>query len=147
MPRGGVPGREGHWCQHTVPKCANCRGPHFAQANACPKKKAARSDAKGWRSPPPKWRQRDEASPPEDPPTVAQETPGDRPEVEEEYEPASGEAMEEQGNGAGRGGAEAESFLRFSFSFSFLFSFVSAFGAQETPLWLATVCGRGQWSC
>ena len=87
------------------------------------------------------------ASQPEDPPTGTQETPGDRPEVEEEYEPASGEAMEEQGNGAGRGGAEAESFLRFSFSFSFLFSFVSAFGAQETLLWLATVCGRRQWSC
>ena len=29
------------------------------------------------------------------PPIGAQETPGDRPEVEEEYEPASGEAMEE----------------------------------------------------
>ena len=39
--------KEGHWCRHTVAKCANCKGPHFAQANACPKKKAARAEAKG----------------------------------------------------------------------------------------------------
>ena len=42
-------------CQHTVEK--NCRGPHFAQANACPKKRAACGDAKGWRSPSPTWKQ------------------------------------------------------------------------------------------
>ena len=93
-PVEGCRARKGHWRQHTVPKCANCRGPHFARANACPKK-AARGDAKGWRSPSPKWRQRGEASQPEDPPTGTQETPGDMPEVEGEYEPASGEAMEE----------------------------------------------------
>ena len=32
---------------NTVAKCANCGGPHFGQAKACPKKKAARSEAKG----------------------------------------------------------------------------------------------------
>ena len=52
-PVEGCRARKGHWCQHTVPKCANCRGPHFAQANACPKKKAARGDAKGWSGGPP----------------------------------------------------------------------------------------------
>ena len=94
-PAEGCRARKGHWCRRAVPECANCRGPHFAQANACPEKKAARGDAKGWRSPSPKWKQRGEASLPEDPPTGTQEPPGDRPEVEEEYEPASGEAMEE----------------------------------------------------
>ena len=53
--------KKGHWCKRTVVKCANCGGPDFGQAKACPKKKAARRDAKGWRSPSPKWRQRGEA--------------------------------------------------------------------------------------
>ena len=97
----GCRAKKGHWCQHTVTKCANCKGPHFAQANACPKK-AARGDAKGWRSPSPTWRQRGKTSPPEEPPTDAQETPRGRIEVEE-YEPASEEAMEEYGP---RGGSD-----------------------------------------
>ena len=53
--------KKGHWCKHTVAKCANCGGPHFGQAKACPKKKAARIEARGWRSPSPRWRQRGEA--------------------------------------------------------------------------------------
>ena len=89
---GGVPG-QGHRCQHTVAKCANCRGPHFGQANACPKKKAARGDAKGWRSPSPTCRQRGEASRPEEPPTTTQGTLGDEMEVKKEHEPGP-EGME-----------------------------------------------------
>ena len=46
----GCRAKKGHWCQHTVAKCANCRGPHFAQANVCPKKSTARGDAKWWGS-------------------------------------------------------------------------------------------------
>ena len=45
--------RKGRRCGHTVAKCANCGGPHFAPAKASPKKKAARSEAGGWRSPSP----------------------------------------------------------------------------------------------
>ena len=76
-------------------KCANCKGPHPAQANDCPKKKAARGDAKGWRSLSPKWRQRGKASPPEAPPATAGETKEGGKEVEEQYEPASEGAMGE----------------------------------------------------
>ena len=39
--------KQGQWCNHTVAKCANRKRPHFAQANAYPKKKAARGDANG----------------------------------------------------------------------------------------------------
>ena len=52
-PVEGCQAKKDHWCKHTVVKCGNFRGPHFAQANACPKRRAARSDAKGWRSPSP----------------------------------------------------------------------------------------------
>ena len=31
---------KGHWCKHTVAKCANYGGPHFGQARVYPKKKA-----------------------------------------------------------------------------------------------------------
>ena len=75
-------------------KCANCRGPHFAQANACPKK-AARGDTKGWRPPSPKWRQRGETSQPEQPPTTAGGEPEGEVEEETQHEPAPGEEMEE----------------------------------------------------
>ena len=72
-------------------KCANCGGPHFAQAKACPKKKAARSEAEGWRSPPPSGgsllRQ--------EPPTSAEGEKGGEMEVEEVwYESGLGEEME-----------------------------------------------------
>ena len=72
--RGGVPDREGPLVSthRGVAKCANYRGPHFSQANACLKKKAARGDAKGWRSPSPKWRQKGETLRPEYPPTTAE---------------------------------------------------------------------------
>ena len=54
-----------------------------------------RGDARGRRSPPPTWRQRGRASPPEEPPSSAQETPRDDMEVEE-CAPASEEATEEK---------------------------------------------------
>ena len=80
MPCGGFRVKKGHWCQHTVAKCANFRGPHFAQANVCPGKRTARSDAKRWRPPSPTWRQRGKISQPEEPPTGTQETNGGKPE-------------------------------------------------------------------
>ena len=72
------------------------QGPHFAQANACPRKKAARVDTKGCRSPSPTWRKRGKTSPPEEPPSSAQEMPRDEMEVEEEYASASEKAMGEE---------------------------------------------------
>ena len=87
---------KGHRCGHTVAKCANCGGPHFAQAKACPKKKAARGEAKGWRSPSPKWRQPAEAEQPEEPQATAEGEKG-KGEVEVEevgHESSSGEDME-----------------------------------------------------
>ena len=88
--------KKGHWCRHTVAKCASCKGPHFAQANACAKKKAARGEAKGWRSPSPRWRQRvEETQQPEEPSTTAETGPEGEVEMEREHGSASGEAMEE----------------------------------------------------
>ena len=51
-PVEGYRAKKGHWCQHTAVKCANCRGPHFAQANVCPKKRTAYGGAKGAGLPP-----------------------------------------------------------------------------------------------
>ena len=68
---------------------------HFGQANACPKKKAAHGDAKRWRSPSPKWRQRGVASIPEQPPTTAGGEPEGEVEEETQNEPDPGEEMEE----------------------------------------------------
>ena len=78
-------------------KCANCKGPHFAQANVCPKKKATRREAKGWRSLSPKWRQRvEETQQPEEPLTEAERGPEGEAEVATEAGQApEGEAMEE----------------------------------------------------
>ena len=87
--------KKGQWCQHTVAKWANCKGPHLAQANAFAKKKAARGEAKGWRSPPPRWRQREESQQPEEPSSTAESGRTGEVEVEAEQEPAGGEAMEE----------------------------------------------------
>ena len=95
-PVEGCLAKKGHWCRHTVARCGNCRDPHFAQANTCPKKEATRRDARGWGPPSPTWRQRGRASPPEEPPSSAQETPRDEMEVEEEYASTSEEAMEEE---------------------------------------------------
>ena len=87
---------KGHWCRHTVAKCANCKGPHFAQAKVCPKKKAARSEAKGWRSPPPRWKQPAEAEQPGDPQATARGAVEGEVEVEEvRHESSSGKEMEE----------------------------------------------------
>ena len=96
-PVEGCEVKKGHWCRHTVAKCANCKGPHFAQANVCPKKKAARGEAKGWRSPSPKWRQRVEGTQqPEEPLTEAERGPeGEAEVVTEAGQAPEGEAMEE----------------------------------------------------
>ena len=67
---------------NTVAKYGNIGGPHFAQANACPKKRAAGGEAKGWRSPSPTWRQRGQASRPEGPPANTQEKSGEEMVVE-----------------------------------------------------------------
>ena len=93
-PVEGCGATKGHWCKHTVARCANCKGPHFGQAKACPKKKAARGEAKGWRSPSHKWRQRGEASRPEEPPsTTREETEGAVEGGETRHESPSGERM------------------------------------------------------
>ena len=86
-PVEGYQAGKGHWCQHTVPKCAKCRGPHFAQANACPKKKAVPGDAKGRRSFSAKWRPRGGASLPEYLSVGTQEALGDWPEVKRSTSP------------------------------------------------------------
>ena len=91
----GCRAKKGHWCQRTVAKCANCRGPHFAQARVCAETRAACNEAKGWRSPPPTWRQRGKPSPLEELLAGTKEAPRVRPEVEEKSESALGEAMEE----------------------------------------------------
>lgn len=85
---------KGHWCRHTVARCANCKGSHFAQAKVCPKK-AARNGAKGWRSPSPRWREPAAAVQPEDPPTTADWEDEGEVEVEDvRHESSSGEEME-----------------------------------------------------
>ena len=43
---------------HGTVKCANCGGPHGARADACAVKREARGEAKGWRSPSPKRREK-----------------------------------------------------------------------------------------
>ena len=78
-------------------RCANCKGPHFAQAKVWPKKKAARREAKGWRSRSPKLRQPAEAARPDEPPiTTGGETEAEVVEGEDVgHESGSGEEMEE----------------------------------------------------
>ena len=78
-------------------KCANCRGPHIAQANAYPRKRATRSEAKGWRSPSPKRRQQgEEPQQPEEPPAAAETGQEGNAGAGVEQAPATGgEAMEE----------------------------------------------------
>ena len=48
----------GRPCAHGVVKCANCGGPHGARADACAAKREARVEARGWRSPSPKRREK-----------------------------------------------------------------------------------------
>ena len=133
-PVKGCRAKKGHWCQHTVARCANCRGPHFAQANVC-LKRMARGEAKGCRSSSIEWRQRGEATQPEDPPAGTQETRGEEPDGEKEHEPAMEEAMKEWGSGAGLGGQGGAKggWIRSSFSRAFFFflcfSFVFPYGS------------------
>ena len=86
---------KGYWWRHAVAMCANCKGPHAGHALACPTKNAARSEAKGWRSPSPRWRQQD-ASPRLDPPPTATGQRKGEEEVEEtRHESSSGEEIDE----------------------------------------------------
>ena len=84
-------------------KCANCGGSHGARADACAAKREARLSARGWRSPPPPWRERGARAPegaaeapgaPEDEVPTAQEGMEGETEVEVEVEPTL-EEMEE----------------------------------------------------
>ena len=49
---------KGRPCPHGAVKCANCGGPHGARADACAAKRKARVEARGWRSPSPKRREK-----------------------------------------------------------------------------------------
>ena len=49
---------KGHPCPHGAVKCANCGGPHGARADVCGAKREARGEARGWRSLPPKRREK-----------------------------------------------------------------------------------------
>ena len=89
----------GRGCPHETAKCANCKGPHWARAEACAAKKEARQLAWRWKSPPRprrEWAWRGTA-----PKRLEDETPvasegGEEveAEVEERIEP-SAEEMEE----------------------------------------------------
>ena len=59
-PVEGCRAGRGRGCSHTTTRCANCKGPHGARADACAAKKEARQLAWRWRSPP---RQRREKGP------------------------------------------------------------------------------------
>ena len=65
----------GRSCPHGTVKCANCGGPHGAKADACAAKREARGEAKGWRSPSPKRRERGKR--PEEPEERATATQGE----------------------------------------------------------------------
>ena len=49
---------KGRPCPHGTAKCANCGGPHGARADACAAKREARGEARGWRSPSPRRREK-----------------------------------------------------------------------------------------
>ena len=89
----------GRLCPHGTAKCANCGGPHGARADACAAKREARQCARGWRSPPPKRKERGaerstEAPEVADPAAQGGEVGGE-PETERVVEPGP-EGMEEQ---------------------------------------------------
>ena len=50
-PAEGCRAGRGRGCSHTTTRCANCKGPHGARADACAAKKEARQLAWRWRSP------------------------------------------------------------------------------------------------
>ena len=86
---GSVTGADTPWSGAPIARALTSR-------KVCPKKKAARSEAKGWRSSSPRWRQPAEAAQPEDPQVTADGEVEGEVEVEEvRHEPNSGEAREE----------------------------------------------------
>ena len=77
-------------------KVCKLRGPPLRAGLSLREKKAARSEAEGWRSPSPKWWQPAQAAQPEEPPAGASGEGGGDMEVEEiRHESSSGEDMEE----------------------------------------------------
>lgn len=56
---------KGRLCPHGTVKCVNCGGPHGARADACATKREAPGEAREWRSPSPKRREKDRG--PEEP--------------------------------------------------------------------------------
>ena len=92
----------GRPCLHGTTKCANCGGSHGARADACAAKREARREAKGWRSPSPKRREKGAKVPeePEERATPAQGEEEGRTEVSEPEEEGVAQAamgMEEEG--------------------------------------------------
>lgn len=88
----GCHGKKGRTCAHTTPKCTNCGGPHVAVADGCEAKRAARQEAKGWRSPSPKRRGKEAAE--ETAPPPAAEDYSDEEEMGEVYHDASASGSE-----------------------------------------------------
>ena len=78
----------GRPCLHGTTKCANCGGPHGARADACAAKSEAWGEARGWRSPSPKRREKGAKVPeePEERVTAAQGEEEGRKEVSEPEE-------------------------------------------------------------
>ena len=58
-PVEGCRAGRGRGCSHTTTRCANCKGPHGARADACAAKKEARQLAWRWRSPPHQRREKE----------------------------------------------------------------------------------------
>ena len=90
----------GRPCPYGTTRCANCRGPQGARADACAAMREARGEARGWRSPPPPRRERRVAEAPEEPEveaTVAQNGARGEAEVEVEKEGGLGQAAMEMG--------------------------------------------------
>ena len=80
----------GYGCSHTTTRCANCKGPHGARADACAAKKEARQLAWRWRSPPRPHREGGAEAPeePDETPAAQGEFEGEaESEVEMEVEP------------------------------------------------------------
>ena len=103
VPYGGVPGQEGPLVSTHRGQVRELQGPSLRAGERLPEEEGGPRRREGVEVPSPTWRQRGKTSPPEEPPTDAQETPRGGMEVEEEYEPASEEAMEEYGP---RGGSD-----------------------------------------
>ena len=109
--------RKGLRFKHTVAKCANCEGPNSGQTKVCPRRKAARSEAKGWRSTLPRWRQRGEAPGVTEPRATAEGGQVDGGAEEQiRHESSSGEEMQEY-TGGGSGCRFWEKIVSFPFTF------------------------------